>query len=253
MANTMYIKYNSGDYENITLTEDAPELLRDGKGRRYAKIRKFNIDGYLFGSSHANFKSLISTLQTKFNDDDADFELYWDDDTIADIDIDASDATTLRVWVSEYPHLVQGTGPTYASGATWQYRCGVSVFEELITALETDRNLIEFDESITGLDNSGLSRQIYKETITGEAQRFTICAKPLVTATHSIRMVGWHSFPTAPAALLPEYVTQGPIISNMRGPVERFNDNYRRYEIEYQYRYEAPIPMDFSTLLRDWI
>jgi len=248
MADYLPLKYGTYTYTQAILPPQfrPKAVARDQKGRAYLQQCGVTISSWLTGSTLSNLKTAISALETAHETDNLDLVLYdTNGSTKTDFDITSS-STLTGVRVVSRPYYSGGEPTSYVPNTRWPFTVEYEWTEELIDSADKDTttNIIEFSESLS-LAGGGAR---YIDTagnppVEGFSGRYRVVENVPYTAVQSGSVTVWHE-PTnfrdmIPAPKWPENLMEATPL-DIQGPQERYGTNYRRWTINYSYRFESP-------------
>ena len=243
----MPLKYGSYVFTSpVELGYSMDEVARDQRGRAYLQRYVLDVKSFILSDTLANLKTAISALETALASDAQNLIFYATDGTTA-TNVNVVSANTLSgVRCTLRPHQTASPTWLYVPNTPWEFQCKFEWLVELVAVAnkDVDVNVLEFSESVQkGGGGEMFASVAGSPPIEGYAGRYRTVEHAPFTASQLGSVTYWHD-PTdllskVPPPLWPEAV-MGPAQITVAGPLERYGTSYRRYSVQYEYRFESP-------------
>ena len=241
----MQLKYGSYTHEEPVFIRRTRETVeRDDRYRPVVERLTANVSGEIVQSTLAGLKTKIAALVTAYTTESQNLIYYDTTETATDLSV-TSASTLSGVRVLSRPELNDVRPQDYAVNTPWPYTISLEWHTEFITSASADlvANVIGFEERLSFAGGGAVFADIAQAPpIEGAGGRYRVVQKSPYTATQSGRVTYWHKPSTmalfVPAAIWPEK-QMAPVTLDVVGPERKYGTNYRRWTVNYEYRFES--------------
>jgi hypothetical protein len=217
---------------NATLLTSSLETLVNTGGQFYAQRRSFHVTGYLSGSGQDQITQAENALKTALSVPYRDLIFRNDDGSrSSEVLLNAGSITGVLIKNLSFPET---KGPEYATIRSFSFTA-----EAEYPLPGTGDYLLEFHETLSF--SGGGQLYVCRPAINGPAQRQLVYPLMPFSCVQSGVVVGYQSYPPAPAQKFPSCLKQAPR-TTQESPTRR-GKGYQGYKLTYEYHFESPFPL----------